>query len=55
MSQSSGNHAQGLAKAAKSCGIASTIVMPNNTLDIKIRAIEGYGGEVVLCPLSEQV
>ena len=55
VSLSSGNHAQGLAKAARSCGISSTIVLPNNTLDIKIKAIESYGAEVVLCPLSLQV
>src|SRR3954471_17642169 len=41
---SSGNHAAALARAAKLRGIAAHIVMPSNTLKVKVRAVEGYGG-----------
>lgn len=46
---SAGNHAQGVAFAARRLGIAATIVMPVTTPAIKIDAVKGYGAEVVLC------
>src|SRR3954468_1138208 len=46
---SSGNHAAALARAAKLRGIAAHIVMPSNTLKVKVRAVEGYGGRIVFC------
>ena len=55
VTHSSGNHAQALALAAKNCGIPASIVMPNNSPLVKIRAVEGYKGEVTLCHPSEQV
>jgi len=45
---SSGNHAQGVAFAARHMGIAAVIVMPNNAPAVKIEATRGYGAEVVL-------
>jgi threonine dehydratase len=45
---SAGNHAQGVALAAKLAGVPATIVMPEPTALIKIRRTEGYGAEVVL-------
>ena len=45
---SAGNHAQGLAYAAKLAGIPATIVMPTPTPLIKINRTKGYGAEVVL-------
>jgi len=45
---SSGNHAQGVALAAKELGVKATIVMPQNTPDSKIEATAGYGADVVL-------
>ncbi|HRE46944.1 MAG TPA: threonine/serine dehydratase [Aggregatilineales bacterium] len=45
---SSGNHAQGVAFAAKACGIPAVIVMPNNAPAVKIEATRGYGAQVVL-------
>jgi len=45
---SAGNHAQGLALAAKLAGVPATIVMPESTALIKIRRTEHYGAEVVL-------
>jgi len=46
---SAGNHAQGIAFAAKKLGIRSLIVMPETTPKIKIEAVRRFGGEVVLC------
>src|SRR6476646_523250 len=51
---SSGNHAQALARAAKLRGIPAYIVMPSNTLKVKVRAVEGYGGRVVFCEPNQQ-
>jgi len=45
---SAGNHAQGLALAAKKLGIAATIVMPRTTPRIKVDAVRSRGAEVVL-------
>ena len=45
---SSGNHAQGVAWAAKRLGIAATIVMPVDAPRTKIEATRGYGATVVL-------
>lgn len=45
---SAGNHAQGVAFAAKVFGMKSTIVMPITTPISKIEATAGYGAEVIL-------
>ena len=45
---SAGNHAQGVAYAAKLAGIRATIVMPTTTPLIKINHTKSYGAEVVL-------
>jgi threonine dehydratase len=45
---SSGNHAQGVALAAKLLGIPAVIVMPEDAPSAKISATRGYGAEVVL-------
>lgn len=45
---SAGNHAQGLALAAKKLGIKATIVMPLTCPDIKVRAVRANGAKVVL-------
>lgn len=45
---SSGNHAQGVAWAAKRLGIAATIVMPENAPRAKIEATRALGAGVVL-------
>lgn len=44
---SSGNHAQGVALAAKNLGIPATIVMPANAVQAKVDATRGYGATVV--------
>lgn len=45
---SAGNHAQGVAYSAQHLGIDATIVMPRTTPAIKVEAVRGYGGRVVL-------
>lgn len=49
VTHSSGNHAQALALAARLRGIPAHIVMPSNASPVKRRAVEEYGGRVVLC------
>jgi threonine dehydratase len=45
---SAGNHAQGVALAANHRGVRAVIVMPVTTPSIKVDAVRGLGGEVVL-------
>ncbi len=45
---SAGNHAQGVAYAAKIYGVPATIVMPTTTPLIKVNRTKGYGAKVVL-------
>ena len=45
---SSGNHAQGVAWAARRLGIAATIVMPNDAPDVKLAGTRALGAEIVL-------
>lgn len=45
---SAGNHAQGLAFAAKKLGIKAVIVMPRTTPEIKVRSVRSFGARVVL-------
>lgn len=45
---SAGNHAQGVALAAKRCGSRAVIVMPITTPAIKVDAVRALGGEVLL-------
>jgi threonine dehydratase len=45
---SAGNHAQGVALAARRRGIAAVIVMPQTTPQIKVQAVIDLGGEALL-------
>jgi threonine dehydratase len=45
---SSGNHAQGVAWAAKRLGIRATIVMPHDAPQVKLDATRALGAEIVL-------
>ncbi|MEO5342108.1 MAG: threonine ammonia-lyase, biosynthetic [Gammaproteobacteria bacterium SHHR-1] len=45
---SAGNHAQGVALAARHLGIKATIVMPRTTPPIKVKAVRRLGGKPVL-------
>ncbi len=51
---SSGNHGAAVACAAQLRGIPAHIVMPSNSAKVKIRAVEGYGAQVVLCEPKEE-
>ena len=46
---SSGNHAQAVAYSAQKKGIPAYIVMPNNSPNVKLDAVKGYGANVTLC------
>jgi len=48
VASSAGNHAQGVAYAAKKLNIPATIVMPKAAPIAKVQATEGYGAKVVL-------
>ncbi len=50
---SSGNHAQGVALAAKILGIRATIVMPQSAVASKVEATRAYGAEVVQAGVTE--
>ena len=45
---SSGNHAQGVALAARLLGMPAVILMPSDAPTVKIEATRGYGAEVQL-------
>ena len=45
---SAGNHAQGVALSASRMGTRAVIVMPTTTPQVKVDAVRGFGGEVVL-------
>ncbi len=47
ISYSSGNHAQGVAYAARALGVRATIVMPRNAPQTKIDGTRSYGAEIV--------
>ena len=51
---SSGNHGAAVARAARLRGIPAHIVMPSNSTKVKIRAVEGYGAQVVFCEPTEE-
>ena len=47
LAYSSGNHAQGIARATKLLGLPAVIVMPNDAPAVKIRNTRSYGADVV--------
>ena len=50
VTHSSGNFAQALSLAANKLGLKAYIVMPSSAPQVKIDAVKGYGGEVIICP-----
>ncbi len=48
VASSAGNHAQGVAYAARISGVDAKIVMPTYTISAKINAVRQYGANVVL-------
>jgi len=51
---SSGNHAQAIAFAAREVGTKAFIVMPNNSPQVKVDAVKGYGAEIFFCEPNQQ-
>ena len=51
---SSGNHAQAIAYAAREVGTKAYIVMPNNSPNVKVDAVKGYGAEIFFCEPNQQ-
>src|SRR5882762_1269505 len=49
VTQSSGNHGAAVACAATWRGVPAFIVMPKNAPQVKVRAIEAYGGKITFC------
>jgi threonine dehydratase len=47
VAHSSGNHAQGVAYAARALGVKATIVMPSNAPKVKMKATREFGAEIV--------
>lgn len=54
VADSSGNHAQGVAAAAKLCGVHATIVMPENAVPLKVERTRAWGAEIVRCASSSE-
>ncbi|QMU74960.1 threonine/serine dehydratase [Streptacidiphilus sp. PB12-B1b] len=52
VAQSSGNHAQAVAYAARAMGIKAVIVMPDNSPAVKVENTRSFGAEVVLVPMG---
>lgn len=51
---SSGNHAQAIAFAAREVGTKAFIVMPDNSPQVKVDAVRGYGAEIFFCEPNQQ-
>ena len=49
IAHSSGNHGQALALAARLFDARCVVVMPSNSSKVKIKAVKGYGAEIVMC------
>jgi threonine dehydratase len=54
VTHSSGNHGTALARAAKLRKIPARIVMPKNSAKVKVRAVEGYGANIVFCEATQE-
>ena len=54
VAHSSGNHAQGVAYAAKMLGVKATVVMPDNAAQVKLDGTRAWGAEVVLVPVAQR-
>ena len=55
MAHSSGNHAQGVARAARLLGVRAVIVMPSDAPGIKVERVREDGAEIVFVgPSSEE-
>ena len=55
VANSSGNHAQAVAWAARQYQISATIYMPEDVSTVKMQATKAYGANVVLCKKRQEV
>ena len=51
---SSGNHGAAVALAASHDGRRAFVVMPDNSVDIKVRNVRRHGGEIIFCAPTQQ-
>ncbi|WP_037608296.1 threonine ammonia-lyase [Streptacidiphilus rugosus] len=54
VAQSSGNHAQAVAYAARALGVKAVIVMPDTSPEVKIENTRSFGAEVILVAMHER-
>ncbi len=54
VTHSSGNHAQGIALAARLLGVPATVVMPEDAPTVKRAATASYGARIVACVAAER-
>ena len=54
ITHSSGNHAQALALAARLRGARATVVMPDDSPQVKVAAVRAYGAEVVFSASTQE-
>ncbi len=55
VTHSSGNHAQGVARAARLLGVRAVVVMPRNAPEIKVAGVRADGAEIVFVgPSSDE-
>lgn len=54
VTQSSGNHGAAIALACGLRGIAATVVVPEGTAQVKVRAMRAYGARLVQCASTNQ-
>ena len=51
---SSGKHGAALAYAAKKMNIPAFVIMPENSLKVKIDAVKNYGGKITFCGIKNK-
>ncbi|HET8985768.1 MAG TPA: threonine/serine dehydratase, partial [Trueperaceae bacterium] len=54
VAHSSGNHAQGVAAAAKAFGVQATIVIPEGAIEMKVANTKALGATVVRCENTQE-
>jgi threonine dehydratase len=55
VTHSSGNHGQAVAYAARTFGIPAVVVMPEDSVPLKLERVRALGAEVVLVPAAERL
>lgn len=55
ITHSSGNHGQAVAYAARALGIPAVVVLPGDSVPLKIERVREFGAETVLVPVAERL